>query len=75
MPDINEPPEWVVPSLDRLEVEELRRDLPRAYSNRMPLHKQQWWQDYMNNLDNLTQVFTMLNRTFQNASKFVFQTI
>lgn len=59
MPEIEQPPEWVQPSLDRLDVEDLRKDLPRAYSGRMPPRKQEWWQDYMDNIENLTQVYVL----------------
>lgn len=55
-PDISKAPEWVKPALHRLDVDGLRRDLPKGYGHRMPDGKRQWWENYISNLDELTEV-------------------
>ena len=50
------PPEWVIPSLVKLDVEGLQKDLPSSYGTRMPAEASEWWKDYIRNLDKLEKV-------------------
>lgn len=42
-PSLSKIPEWVVPSLDKLDVPELKHDLPRGYSGRFTDEAKEWW--------------------------------
>ncbi|KAJ8030146.1 hypothetical protein HOLleu_26471 [Holothuria leucospilota] len=47
VPELRQCLEWVIPGLDRLDVDRLTKDLPSAYKHRLPLSAQLWWSDYM----------------------------
>ncbi|XP_077864883.1 uncharacterized protein LOC144350661 [Saccoglossus kowalevskii] len=52
-PCIDDPPEWVVPSLMKLDVEALERSIPNGFVHRMPSHAVQSWKDFMSNIKDL----------------------
>lgn len=60
VPDIHDVPEWVIPSLCKLDVDALKRDLPSSYGDRMPTDSQEWWQDFMDSIESLTNVSTLI---------------
>ncbi|XP_014679637.1 PREDICTED: uncharacterized protein LOC106819533 [Priapulus caudatus] len=61
VPDVNAPPDYVQPSLHKLEVSQLKRDLPGRFGARIPADANAWWQYYIDSLENLTEVNIVFN--------------
>ncbi|XP_072028306.1 uncharacterized protein [Amphiura filiformis] len=60
IPDINNIPQWVIPSLCKLDIEVLKKDLPQAYGERMPRDRREWWQHFMENIESLTEQLKLI---------------
>nr|XP_006820843.1 PREDICTED: uncharacterized protein LOC102801679 [Saccoglossus kowalevskii] len=56
VPELDDVPAYVLPSIEKLDIESLKRDLPYSCCLRMPASASQWWNEYLHNIKDLEKV-------------------
>ncbi|XP_070555939.1 uncharacterized protein [Ptychodera flava] len=56
IPSLDEIPEWVIPSLEKLDVDAVRKHVPNSYGHRLPDYAKASWRDFFDNIKKYEQV-------------------